>query len=749
MNKKIKIGKLFELFEKYGKESLGVEVLTPFGYKKINWCEITERNSEVYRTTLANGLYVESSYKHQLKKTDSDFTKISDLKVGDSITTEIGDSVINDIYNTGKIEDLYDIEVDEVHQYYSNKILSHNSTAAVDTLLFLFFGETTKSDNYGEIFNLFTKSDVVDVKGSITIEGDEYVIQRKIKRVLKKDGVEYTYTGELNFYQAIPNGGYRTLNGDEAKNTKSVIESYVGKKEDFLLTILTTADNLFNIITTKPTERGLLLTRYIGLDYFKAKSDKCKKIYDEWKGKSKLSKYSKSELLTLNESKESEIISIKKLVDGFKNRKNETEKEIFEIQKRIEDTEKRKIVIDTELYKINEDDINVEIKKITERIQEKNTQYQTELAQAIVPEIQFDIDLYNKLKNELSLLKDKRSELKASIDIKNNNIENLLNSEICSGCGRKLDGVDNKSQIDVIKKEIDKLILESQETQTAITTLETRIAKAENIKEQWASYDKNTVIYERTKIDLDRYQLELVSKETTLARYIQNKTSVEINKELDTKISVDRRLKIDRENTLNSIKLEIATNEKQIEVLEKNIVDNLAIIEELKKDELPDKVFRTYIDIYGKKGISKMVLASMIPIMNYYLQSLMSDSCEFVLVLKMDDDSNVNFWMQDNLTGVLKPLKSGSGYEKTLSALALRSVLAKVCSLPKPNICVFDEPFSGVAESNMDKVGIFFEKLKTYFSKIWIISHDDYVNSWCDKTITIEKIDNISRVQNG
>ena len=52
----------------------------------------------------------------------------------------------------------------------------------VDLLLFLFFNTTTKTQKAEEIFNRFTDKNTVVVKGDIIIDGEEYIIARKIER---------------------------------------------------------------------------------------------------------------------------------------------------------------------------------------------------------------------------------------------------------------------------------------------------------------------------------------------------------------------------------------------------------------------------------------------------------------------------------------------------------------------------------------------------------------------------------------
>ena len=134
------------------------------------------------------------------------------------------------------------------------------------------------------------------------------------------------------------------------------------------------------------------------------------------------------------------------------------------------------------------------------------------------------------------------------------------------------------------------------------------------------------------------------------------------------------------------------------------------------------------------------------PLINSELQRLLQDSCFFNLEISINDKNEVDFIMIDNGTGVEKPMTAGSGYEKTIGALAIRAVLSKVCSLPKPNIVVMDEIFGKISNDNLELVGEFFIKIKEYFEKIFVISHNPLINNWSDKTVKITKTDNISKV---
>jgi DNA repair exonuclease SbcCD ATPase subunit len=89
---------------------------------------------------------------------------------------------------------------------------------------------------------------------------------------------------------------------------------------------------------------------------------------------------------------------------------------------------------------------------------------------------------------------------------------------------------------------------------------------------------------------------------------------------------------------------------------------------------------------------------------------------------------------------------SGSGFEKTIASLALRSVLSKVCSLPKPNVVVFDEVFGKISNDNLEMVSEFFMKIKDYFDKVFIIVHNPMISQWADSIVKINKENNVSKV---
>jgi hypothetical protein len=97
----------------------------------------------------------------------------------------------------------------------------------------------------------------------IDIEGDEIIIERKMKRSAKKDG-GWNITNRVNYYK-LPDGEEDPLNEEEdSKQTTKKIRESVGSEKDFEMLVLATEKNLEDLIGLTTTESGKVLTRLIG-----------------------------------------------------------------------------------------------------------------------------------------------------------------------------------------------------------------------------------------------------------------------------------------------------------------------------------------------------------------------------------------------------------------------------------------------------------------------------------------------------
>jgi DNA repair exonuclease SbcCD ATPase subunit len=313
----------------------------------------------------------------------------------------------------------------------------------------------------------------------------------------------------------------------------------------------------------------------------------------------------------------------------------------------------------------------------------------------------------------------------------------------CEHCGIKLmEAALTKKKIDELgdwEKKVDKLSKEWK-------TLDSKEKSYTQLKKDFDEYERNKLIKEKYEITLESTILKLTQAKDKLVRYQEVQDKIKKNNDIDSQL-VKAGLRIDELIVEKRNYERIQTsNQTQIDNLHGRIEKNNEIILQIAEEFEKEKIYKIYLEVYGKNGISKLIMRTMMPLINQELQRLLQDSCYFNLEIRINDKNEVEFIMIDNSTGVEKLMTSGSGYERTIAAMALRAVLSKVCSLPKPNIIVWDEVFGKISNDNLELVGEFFGKIREYFDKIFVISHNPLINNWANNTVKIKKVDNISKV---
>ena len=146
----------------------------------------------------------------------------------------------------------------------------------------------------------------------------------------------------------------------------------------------------------------------------------------------------------------------------------------------------------------------------------------------------------------------------------------------------------------------------------------------------------------------------------------------------------------------------------------------------------------------GKNGISKMVLRDTLPIVNAQICDLLNGVCDFTVEIAVTDKNDIMFYLIKD--GIKSDLFSGSGFERTASALALRTVLGNISTLPKINFLILDEIMGRVAKENYDNMKTLYEKMLVNYDFIIQISHLDEIKDWHNHIITVTKTNNISKL---
>ena len=611
----------------------------------------------------------------------------------------------------------------------------------VDLLMFLFFNETTKTSKAEEIFNRFSNKDVVSVKVEITIDGEDYIIVRKIERKLSKKG-EWNVKTELDFFKKLADGSLLNFTGEQRRETEAFIKESIGTKEDFLMTILTTGSNLEELLESKPTARGQVLSRFMGLEFLKRKEEVAKEIYSEFT-KSKISNiYSSESLKTDNEGYETRITDLNGEIGTFNNDLSNTDQAILKGKEYRDDMLKKKHSnIDKEISLLNPDKTKQTINEIS--LEKSGYVGKMNEIKVVEPSEFYHEDKHDEVKEQYNDVYKESVQIDTEIASINKLKSSVEGGIKCEHCGIELM---NAAITNAKIAELDGYKRHKEEKTKLMTELSVKEQGFVQLKKEFDEYEKNKLIKEKYEVSIESCDLKVESLKDKLKRWEEVQDKIKENDSIDAMlIKADLRLD-ELEGKKKTLNTNISNNQFMIKNLNDKIVNNENMIVKIKEEEAKEKIYKIYLDAYGKNGVTKIIMKTMMPIINSELQRLMEDSCYFKLEIRINDKNEVEFMMIDNGTGIDKLMTSGSGYEKTIASLALRSVLTKICTLPKPNLVVMDEVFGKISNENLEMVSEFFIKIKEYFEKVFVITHNPMVSQWADNTVKITKENNISKL---
>lgn len=631
---------------------------------------------------------------------------------------------------------------------------SGKTTFAIDLIHFLLFGKTSKSATLEKIFNKhIPEATKMVVEGSLTIDGENFIIKRELTRTsLDKRNSKSRTTQKVSYYKVINDvleelEEYIEDQQEESSiKTNKVIKEAIGNESDFDMIICATSSNLDELIEKKDTERGRLLSRWIGLIPIEEKDKIAReKFNSDVKPYLVSNQYNTEQLNQEIEAYKINIDTLKKEITKFIKENKTIDSNIENLERCKNALIESKIAVDTNVLKIDINTLNKSIENILNEGKLKNEKLasvQKELDE--VGDLDFSIDEYDelvKLSGELS------GDIKLHRQkylLCEQNIKNIKESEICPTCKRKYDNVDNTEIISKLEKEKEDLIVTGKQLAQQHKDVDKRV---EQMKEKRELYTKKT-INQGVKASLEVQILNLRNyykdKRDLLNDYNKNHEAIDKNNKLDIEIyNTDVNIKNLRNTKETNIRyIESKTNE--ISNFNKNIEDRLLIIKKIEEETKLLRHWRLYLDMVGKNGISKMVLRKTLPIINAQITNLLCDVCDFNVEITITDKNDIMFYLVKD--GIKSDLTSGSGFERTAAALALRTVLGNISSLPKINFLIADEVMGRVAKENYDNMKTLYEKMLVNYDFIIQISHLDEIKDWHNHIVTVTKTNNVSKI---
>lgn len=626
---------------------------------------------------------------------------------------------------------------------------------ACDLIKFLLFGsgDEGKSDVLKNMFNKhLPDATEVRVEGGIEIDGEHYIIKRCITRPQrKKRTAKSVVTQKVEYFRVVDGTEVAledidNLEGESNTRTNQIIKEAIGNKKDFNLVVLANSDNLKGLISMKDKERGQLLTRWIGLAPLEEKFDKAN---DKWLHEIKPTllsgRYNKEELVASVQTTRNEIASLTEMVAT-------TEQKIRDCEARIasHNADKDNLLglrqfVDASLANV---DYQTMVQKLNTLLEQG-----TSLA-AQVKSITGEIDAFGEIvfsQKEYDDLCDKRveisnviTEIKFRIGSLKKDIETLKNGEVCHACGQRLANVDNSGKIAEKETEIQTLIAQGISQKDILNSIEARLNELKTLKEQYDDKNRKIVKKSALEVDLAKKREEYTTVKNIIDGLKKYEEAIEHNNKITTNVNVlNEKLRYET-NIKDGLIADRENYKRNITVLTDQISQYEVIINRLTEEEVIVRAWELYLLMVGKNGISKMVLRQTLPIINAELNNLLNDVCDFNVLVEIDDSNHINFSLI--VDDVKSNLLSGSGFEQTVAALALRAVLGNISTLPRPSFMLLDEVLGGVAKDNYDNVKKLYDRILKDYSFIFQITHLDDIADWHETTVVVKKENRISSI---
>ena len=632
---------------------------------------------------------------------------------------------------------------------------SGKTTFAIDLIHFLLFGKTDKSSVQEKIFNKhLNEATEVNVEGCICINGEDYVIKRKLSRpALSKRTSKSKTTQKVEYYKIVGES-LETLedfiDNQQEENgikTNKVIKESIGNENDFDMIICATSSNLDDLIEKKDTERGRLLSRWIGLLPIEQKEIVAKeKFNSEIKPYLLSNKYNTETL-----QQEISALELKTNIQLGEIKKYEEENEV--IDKSLSEMEKTKEVLLSSKSQVDESLFKIDISTLNNQIENilnggKKLKYELDIIDGEINEIgdvSFSINEYDELNSLINQLNIDISLKKKEYETITKDINILQKSEYCPTCGRKYENVDNTDKINELQDKLQEIKESGIKDKEKLGELNKQLEEMKNNRLLFDKKSKLSISKSAKELQIEQLRADYKDKKNLLNEYNKNNEAIDKNNKLNIELrNLDVNIASKRNNKETNI-VYIEQNKQLIANNESSIQERIKLIEDIKNEVIMLKHWKIYLDMIGKNGISKMVLRKTLPIINSQMCSMLHDVCDFDVEININDKNEILFQLIKD--GVKSDLTSGSGFEKTASALALRCVLGNISTLPRCNGIILDEIWGRISKENYDNMRKVLDRMSNYYDYVLIISHLDEIKDYCNKVITIKKENNISKIK--
>ena len=701
------------------------------------------------------------------------------------IVTEINNDINNKLTNNKGLKNVIwkpkQFEFSNMFSYGDNNIIDFTNmkgaygvfapnasgkSSLLDALSFCLFDKCSRTSKAVDVLN--HSKNKFNCKFNFEINGVDYFIERVGTKSPKRGTVKVN----VEFY-CIVDGVIHSLNGEERRDTNSIIRQYVGSYDDFTLTAMSVQGNNSGFIQKSQRERKELLAQFLDMDVFE---QLYQIAHEEIRELSALLKDYKKQNFTeklsdardgLQESTES-LKLIKTSLDKYKTEKLNT-------QSKIEDLVGGLKPVDNTISDVNsliKSKSNIESKLNKKQIECKSYQQKLKTLSDKVSKLRqeyntYDLDdvrqkkiIYDTKSETLNTIKDSIKEIDTDIQHKQQHLDGIGSLSFDDGCEHCVSNKNTpfakqsktlSNDIDYLKSKKNILSDEGDMLKTILLkyNVNTIIDEISTIKHQIntcsTEIDKITLISKSCRLELNNLNDRVGVINNDIKKSIKQEKSVEHNIKIQTEIDTSKL-------NLNKVETSISnTNDKLIDVngdirIYENIINTVNdSIDKLEAMEKKYVGYEHYLKCVKRDGIPYKLIADVLPKLEIEVNNILSPIVDFEILFNTDG-KNINSYIAYG-DEQFWPLDLTSGMEKFISSVAIRTALINISNLPRPNFMAIDEGFGSLDSDNFNSLYLLFDYLKNQFDYILTISHIDKTRDMVDQIIDINKVGGFSTIR--
>lgn len=604
--------------------------------------------------------------------------------------------------------------------------------------------------------------EVGSMSAELSVGDGGYLINRKIERI-KHGQKKYSEAREwgkttLDLYQTDE----ECLNGDTRPETERVIRNLIGSFDDFVMTSMVAQRTIAgvpggaDIINCKETDRKKILYRYLDLDSFERKLAASKEELNDIR----------SELRLVPESVEDDLSQLRTglgehhgKIDGLVHEIALLERDLLDRREewtKMSSVEVRDFVDPTEiLQSIRE--VDGELSRMRgENWEHQDRRLRILLALGVVEDQTPSLPDVNLQQVAEALERVTKSSASALSEKKENTSRlkrgqaglKLLGTVPCKGEFPECQFLVDAARDGAAVPSLGDALREIDERLVGFLTEEGRLRDLlvvhRDIEECRAERRRLETELIETDAKIETLLTRIESIEGRLLRKTQELKDAEETNNFRIEALAQRKAAQDVGSQVTQMETRLAIRRSELLEAQRQLGVGEARLATLEAHahrsfELGGKaqVHELYAQAVGKDGIPYRILTSMLPAINEQINRILGNVVDFRVFLEHDPvEGTIALYLQyrDYRS---RPLGLGSGAEKFISSLAIRSALLNVSCLPKTNFMVIDEGFGQLDPEHLEALQRMFHYLRTVFETVFVVSHVDVMKDLVDQNIEI------------